>query len=50
MIKSLRRSEPTAFNLNIEDDVAGFLGILLDGKKEERVDGTIVVNHQFDQT
>jgi histone deacetylase 1/2 len=28
-IQSLRRPEPTSFDLNIEDDVAGFLGILM---------------------
>jgi hypothetical protein len=29
VIESLRKLEPTSFELNIEDDVAGFLGILI---------------------
>jgi histone deacetylase 1/2 len=37
VIESLRRPEPTSFDLNIEDDVAGFLGILM--KKKD--DGSI---------
>jgi Reverse transcriptase (RNA-dependent DNA polymerase) len=37
VIKSLRRPEPSSFDLNIEDDVAGFLGILM----QKRDDGSI---------
>jgi len=37
VIESLGREEPTSFKLNIEDDVAGFLGILL----AKNSDGTI---------
>ena len=37
VIESLRRPEPTKFDLNIEDDVAGFLGILM----QKRENGTI---------
>ena len=37
MINSLQRDEPTKLSLNIEDDVAGFLGILL----ERQEDGSI---------
>jgi hypothetical protein len=37
VIESLRRPEPTSFDLNIEDDVAGFLGILM----QRHQDGSI---------
>ena len=37
VIESLRRPEPTTFDLNIENDVAGFLGILI----EKQPDGSI---------
>jgi hypothetical protein len=37
VIESLRRPEPSSFDLNIEDDVAGFLGILM----QKRDDGSI---------
>jgi hypothetical protein len=37
VIKSLQRPEPTKFDLTIEDDVAGFLGILM----HKREDGSI---------
>jgi hypothetical protein len=38
MIESLRRPEPTAFDLNIEDDVAGFLGILMSKRKDGSIE------------
>jgi hypothetical protein len=40
VIESLRKPEPTPFELNIEDDVAGFLGILMN--REEN--GSIELN------
>jgi Reverse transcriptase (RNA-dependent DNA polymerase) len=38
MIESLRRAEPTKFDLNIEDDVAGFLGILMSKQQDGSIE------------
>jgi hypothetical protein len=38
VIESLRRPEPTKFGLNIEDDVAGFLGILMQKKEDGSIE------------
>jgi hypothetical protein len=38
VIESLRRPEPMKFDLNIEDNVAGFLGILMQKKEDSLIE------------
>jgi hypothetical protein len=40
MVESSRKPEPTSFDLNIEDNIAGFLGIFMNQSE----DGSIALN------